>query len=286
MDKLLQWLVAQQLGDKEAMARIGQPDPKMLEQLFGGPDEPALMKQAMMVVSSSETSLENKLVAFDNFAMLVENMDNANNIENLGLWPAVIAQLAPEADVELRVNAASAVAVAVQNNPKAQKDFLGHPEGLERILAIAGDTETSQELRLKGLGALSSLLRHCPEAYARFDEQNGWKVLESNQKGNDRTKMRVLSVMSAVLSTGLDDTKNAHIQSSGLVQFVVSVMQKDGHTGCIDRSLSIITQLAQLKYQFSATEISDLVQGLERVEELREHLTEDDLNAAKQVVSR
>lgn len=285
MEKLLQWSIAQQSGDKEAMAKIGQPDPKMLEQLFGGPDEPALMKHAMTLISSDEALVENKEVAFENFEMLIENMDNANNIENLQLWPGLIAQLHSKVPDSLRVYAASCIAIAVQNNPKAQDDFLRHPEGLKQVLALAEDPSIDKELHLKCLSAISSVLRNHQQAYNKFDELNGWKILKFNKNADHKSTIRVLSIMSAVLSTGLDDKKTQHIQDENLISFIVSVMHKDGHIGCIDKALNIITQLSQLKYPFSATEISDLVQGLERVDDLRDQLTLDDLHAAKQVVS-
>ena len=107
MDKLLQWSIAQQSGDQEAIEKIGKPDPKMLEQLFGGPDEPALMKQAIMVIDNEEATLENREIAFDNFEMLIENMDNANNIENIKLWQSVIDKMSAETPTSFRVYAAS-----------------------------------------------------------------------------------------------------------------------------------------------------------------------------------
>lgn len=285
MDKLLQWSIAQQSGDTEAMARIGQPDPKMLEQLFGGPDEPALMKHAMTIVGDVEVLLENKEVAFDNFEMLIENMDNANNIENLKLWPSLIAQLDDKVPDSLRVYAASCIGIAVQNNPKAQDDFLRHEDGFKRVLELAEDSKTPPELHLKCLSAISSLVRNHEQAYLKFNELNGWQILKFNQDADHKSKIRVLSIMSAVLSTGLDETKSSHIRKEGLIGFIVSVMHKDGHIGCIDKALNIITHLSQLKYPFTATEISDLVQGLELVEALKDQLTLDDLHAAKQVVS-
>ncbi|KAK7680728.1 hsp70 nucleotide exchange factor fes1 [Cerrena zonata] len=137
MEKLLQWSIAQQTGDKESAEKIGQPDPKLLEQLFGGggPDEPALMKQSIMVVENPEATLENKQIAFDNFEMLIENLDNANNIENLKLWTSIINQLSPEVDDSLKIYAASIIGTAVQNNPNSQEDFLKYcPQGLTEYL--------------------------------------------------------------------------------------------------------------------------------------------------------
>lgn len=45
-----------------------------------------------------EVDLETKLVAFDNFEMLIENLDNANNIENLKLWEPLLDVLVQTKD--------------------------------------------------------------------------------------------------------------------------------------------------------------------------------------------
>lgn len=78
------------------------------------------MKGAMAAIKSSEVDLENKLIAFDNFEQMVENIDNANNIEALKLWDPLLKELENE-EGELRAMAAWCIGTAVQNNEKAQE---------------------------------------------------------------------------------------------------------------------------------------------------------------------
>jgi hsp70-interacting protein len=104
--------------DRDATPRA--IDPEVLAALFGGPSDADLMKQAMAAVQSPEIDLENKLIAFDNFEQLVENLDNANNMEVLGLWVPLIEQLNNPED-ELRMMAAWCAGTAVQNNEKSQE---------------------------------------------------------------------------------------------------------------------------------------------------------------------
>lgn len=94
-------------------------NPEMLRALFGGPSEAELMKAAMEALHSEEVDLENKLIAFDNFEQLVESVDNANNMEPLGLWSPLVKLLEHE-EAEMRRMAAWCVGTAVQNNEKAQ----------------------------------------------------------------------------------------------------------------------------------------------------------------------
>lgn len=285
MEKILQWSIASQSGDKEAMEKIGAPTPEELSKLFGagGADEPTLMKQAIVVVENPEATLEAKETAFDNFEMLVENLDNANNIENLKLWPNVIAQL--QSTESLSVLAASIIGVATQNNPDSQKAFLAKENGLSKLIELVNDESTSRELRLKSLFAMSCLVRNYPDATVKFAELDGWEALHLQSSQSDhKLLLRKLSLISALLSTGLDDTKLQHFKKINFVDNLISTFDTE-NVGCIDKVLSIIGQLYALKYQFSNEEISRLAQQLDRVEHLKDRLTEDEYNTARQVVS-
>lgn len=283
MEKLLQWSIAQQSGDKEAMDRIGQPDPKMLEQLFGAPDEAALMKQAISVVENPDASDDDKLVALENFEMLIENLDNANNIENMKLWPAVIAQLL-SSNVEFQVLAASIVGIATQNNPDSQTAFLAKENGLAKLVQLARDPATPSLLVLKSLFAMASLVRNFPQGTDEFVKLGGLEALKL-QTSDHRTLLRKLSLLSAVLSTGLDDEKRKHIHSDKLVEQLVAVLSKDGNVGCIDKALNVLTQLNQLKFDFTPQEISQLAASLDSIEHLKDQLSRDDFDTARQVAS-
>lgn len=284
MDKLLQWSIAQQSGDQEAIEKIGKPDPKMLEQLFGGPDEPALMKQAIMVIDNDEATLENKEIAFDNFEMLIENMDNANNIENIKLWPSVINKMSAETPASLRVYAASCAGIAVQNNPKSQEAFLKY-DGLAQLIKICNEEDVTTELRLKALFAISSLIRNFEEGYTKFDELDGWSVVKLDGSQDHKVKLRILSLVSAILSTPLDKNKEEHVHKEKLVANIITLLRKDGHVGCIDKALNIISQLASSNFEFTSNEIADIAQGLGEIETLKDRISEDDYNSVKQVVN-
>lgn len=97
--------------------------PEMLSSLFGGPSEADLMKAAMEVLvaddDSGDVSLDDKLVAFDNFEQLIESLDNANNMEPLGLWSPLVGLLTHR-EPDMRRMAAWCVGTAVQNNEKSQ----------------------------------------------------------------------------------------------------------------------------------------------------------------------
>jgi hypothetical protein len=78
------------------------------------------MREAMAAIQHPDVPLSDKLIAFDNFEQLVEGIDNANNMEPLGLWAPLVELLGSESG-DLRGWAAWCLATAVSNNVKAQE---------------------------------------------------------------------------------------------------------------------------------------------------------------------
>jgi hypothetical protein len=102
-------------------------NPEAINALFG-PSEAELMKFFMNVVDELDTDgktpksfpIDERRTAFENLEDLIENIDNANNMDVLGLWTRVINHLESE-DAELRRIAAWCCAAAAQNNVKCQE---------------------------------------------------------------------------------------------------------------------------------------------------------------------
>ena len=128
-----------------------------LNSLLGGPSDADLMKASMAAITSSNVSLADKLVAFDNFEQLVEQVDNANDIENLGLWPSLAALLSNE-EADLRRYACWCIGTAVQNNVKCQE----RPKALGIIpqLINVAINDSEEQVRRKAIYAISSEVRN------------------------------------------------------------------------------------------------------------------------------
>lgn len=103
-----------------ATGQLPPLDPELINALLGGPSDADLMKEAMRVILDPETTLENKEIAIENLEMLVQQIDNANNLDPLKLWEPLLGLLSSEEEL-LRGWAALCVSTAVQNNEKAQK---------------------------------------------------------------------------------------------------------------------------------------------------------------------
>jgi soluble cytochrome b562 len=148
--------------------RASSLNPEALAALFGGPTDADMMKESMTALHSPSVSLPNKLVAFDNFEQLIESIDNANNLEPLGLWTPLLGLLASE-EPELARMAAWCVGTAVQNNPAAQELALGKGAVGELVRVLKESKTNAQEeegreqrhaLKRKAVYALSSEVRN------------------------------------------------------------------------------------------------------------------------------
>ncbi|KAG2211031.1 hypothetical protein INT46_010938 [Mucor plumbeus] len=183
MEKLLQWAVNNSdnnsLAEQAAAIRRGEAvpdpkryDPKVLEAILGK-DDATRMKDAVACISDPEDTIQNKEIALDNLELLIEGIDNARNIENMKLWPAIIKQLDHEAP-EIRKGTAWVCGTAVQNNPEAQKAFLEN-QGLEPLVKLLNDEDKS--VRNKAQYAVSGFLKHHQAGVEAFDKLNGFKSL-------------------------------------------------------------------------------------------------------------
>lgn len=122
MNNLLKWSIENSQASNPDPSKPSRPiDAEALQRLLGNtPSDADLMKAAMTAIKSPDVTLDNKLIAFDNFEQLIENLDNANNMEALGLWSPLVEELSAD-EAERRKMAAWCLGTAVQNNEKAQE---------------------------------------------------------------------------------------------------------------------------------------------------------------------
>jgi len=167
MNQLLKWSIENSENpsadptsttDPKAERPSGRPiNADALNSLFGGPSDADLMRESMAAILSSSITLDNKIIAFDNFEQLVENIDNANNLESLGLWTPLVGLLGSE-EAELKRYAAWCLGTAVQNNIKAQANLLA--TGAIPPLTKLAIEDSNEQVRRKAIYALSSEMRN------------------------------------------------------------------------------------------------------------------------------
>jgi len=203
LGNLLAWGIEN--SNAETGERKTELNPGLLAQLFGNQkDDATLMKEAMEAILHSDTSLENKMTAFDNFEMMIEQLDNANNIENLKLWPPLLSLLEHE-EHELRLMAAWCCGTAVQNNPKSQDGLVKH-DGIAKLVdRVLRDP--AADVRKKAIYALSSGIRNhdgaMRVAMALLPDELKQKDLDSqDMEGIDRLMTTLRERSAKVISRG------------------------------------------------------------------------------------
>jgi len=163
MNNLLKWSIENSSvtrDDPNAPRTNRELDPEALRALLDGmtgPSDAEMMLRKMAIVMSEDMSLEDRVGAFDDFEMLIENLDNANNMENLGLWTKLVDQLDQE-HAELRKYAAWCAGTAVENNVKAQERLLV-VGAIPKLVKLATE-DPSLDVRKKAVRALSCASRN------------------------------------------------------------------------------------------------------------------------------
>ncbi|CAL9736177.1 hsp70 nucleotide exchange factor Fes1p [Monosporozyma servazzii] len=281
MEKLLQWSIANTSGDKEAKERAGQLDPKLLEQLFNGgmADDPTLMKQAMQVIVADDVDVETKLVALDNFEMLIEKLDNANNIENMKLWDPLLATLKDESG-EIRAAILSIIGTSVQNNKPSQDNFLKYKGALRKIIDLAENKSEPVDVRVKALYALSNLIRNHGEMAKEFAENKGLDLIPeflNDDEAKSKLKMRAIAVLSAFLgTTEINDVMILLLRKDGVIKSVIDCLQHETDLNLLDRILNFLSLLLTAGIKFTQDELDSLRSGFEKIQPLKDRLNEDD----------
>jgi len=148
-------------------------DPELMQALMGGPSDADLMKESMAAILSTDSSisLSDKLVAFDNFEQLIENLDNANNLEPLNLWTPLISLLS-NSESEIKKMAAWCIGTVVQNNEKSQERALAMG-AIPSLVEIAVKESETRDVRRKAVYALSSECRNFQPAMDKLVEELG-----------------------------------------------------------------------------------------------------------------
>ncbi|KAI5461293.1 nucleotide exchange factor Fes1-domain-containing protein [Mariannaea sp. PMI_226] len=188
LNGLLKWSIENSensRNDPNAKPPTSDLTPELLASIMGGPSDADLMKAAIEIISSNDQeqiSLEDKLIAFDNFEQLIESLDNANNMANLGLWTPLLEQLHHE-EREVRKMTAWCIGTAVQNNVRTQERLLAMGEhGVPRLVHLATNEDEHEDVRRKAVYALSSACRNYQPAMDLFVE-------ELTKKGHEAAKV-------------------------------------------------------------------------------------------------
>lgn len=152
----------------------------IIDLILGKPDS-MTMKEKMEYATNDENDVESRVEALDDFEMLIEMIDNANNMTALKLWEPLFSLLFSDSPEIVR-HALWIIGTAVQNNLKAQASFF-FLDGFNKVLESIAKNASQPATRQKGAYALSNALKYWPLATA-------W-LSANNNRGYDALKVGV-----------------------------------------------------------------------------------------------
>ncbi|KAL5637521.1 hypothetical protein ACGC1H_004068 [Rhizoctonia solani] len=191
MESLLKWSLENTPADEQRVPlsaeRIKELDPEIIDMILGKSDA-VVMKEKLAIAQDESREEDERVEALDDFEMLVEQIDNANNLENLKMWePLMELVRSPVAGVQR--HAIWIAGTAVQNNSAAQNNFLKR-DPLPYLLSLVTSNQVSGSTRSKVLYCLSGSLKHNVGAVRRLDELGGWETLKRTLQDPDITVRR------------------------------------------------------------------------------------------------
>ncbi|KAF8550654.1 Fes1-domain-containing protein [Imleria badia] len=176
-------------GERPAASEKRDLDPAIIDYILGKPDA-QLMKEALDVALDVSKDEDQRIAAMDDLEMLVENIDNANDLQKLKMWEPLHGLVGlPSTTDGLRLQTLWVLGTAVQNNPAAQLSYLSL-DPIPAVLACLSPSSNSAGTRSKAMYALSGLLKHNAAAVEKFTELQGWNALRNSLEDSDITLRR------------------------------------------------------------------------------------------------
>ncbi|EGG00066.1 uncharacterized protein MELLADRAFT_79345 [Melampsora larici-populina 98AG31] len=161
---------------------IKKLDTSILDTILGRTDA-IRIKELINVFENLEVQIEERIQAGEGLEELVQDLDNANDLEVLGVWPKLI-KLLEEPNDQIQFYTCWIIGTSVQNNPKSQLAFLKY-DPIPLILNVLNQSN-DEETKAKSLYCLSSTLKHAPSsthALSSFINSSGLESLNTILKG-------------------------------------------------------------------------------------------------------
>ncbi|KAG9295117.1 hypothetical protein G9A89_006098 [Geosiphon pyriformis] len=267
MEKLLQWGISNSTStgtetprsdSNEKQRETPKIDSGIIDVILGKSDA-VKMKEIVQLISDPQETLENKEIAFDNLEMIVQQIDNAIDLENMKLWPQIISFLSlPVAS--LRVHALWVCGTAVQNNIRAQKAF-AQAGGLRATIDLLKNEQEEVEVRSKALYAISGAIKHYQEGLDLFDQGEGYEaLLKLLQTSDDIPMLRKTTFLLETLLKQDSKSVASRMEEKGLLKQMIKILNKygDQDDDLTDKIFSTLLALLRSSISFDDDEIEEL----------------------------
>ncbi|KAJ7459509.1 nucleotide exchange factor Fes1-domain-containing protein [Mycena galericulata] len=153
-------------------------DPAIIDMILGKSDA-ELMKEDMAIAKDESQSESARIDALDHLEMLIEQIDNANNIEKLQMWSPLQSLITAAPTSSIKMQALWVIGTALQNNPSAQDAYLSHDPLPVLTGFLTPSPSSTAQTRSKAIYALSGLVKHNAPAVAALSrpDVDGWERL-------------------------------------------------------------------------------------------------------------
>jgi len=280
MQSLLRWGIENSGNGDDSGTGIAPPpqrtdlDPGIIDAILGKPDS-ELMKEALASALDASLDESARLTALDDLEMLVENIDNANDLEKLGIWEPLQGLLASPSD-DLKTQTLWVIGTALQNNPAAQKAYLALDPLPTVLSSLSPSARSSKQLRSKAIYALSGLLKHNEAAVTSFEAAGGWDALRGTLSDSDiSVRRKTAFLLNSLLTPSVVTTQaappqggrihgagNDDAQAGGEGGGGVSAVHPNSHASMVADPSSVDTAPATLRALRAHGLLSALVREL------------------------
>ncbi|KAJ7746325.1 armadillo-type protein [Mycena metata] len=167
-----------------------------------GKSDAELMKEDMSVAVDDAQPEPSRIDALDHLEMLIEQIDNANNLEKLQMWSPLQKLITSAPTTAIKMQALWVIGTALQNNPAAQDAYASYDPLPVLTAFLAPSPSSTAQIRSKAIYTLSGLLKHNAPAVAALSrpEVDGWeKLREALQDPDLGVRRKALFLLSTLL---------------------------------------------------------------------------------------
>ncbi|XP_050530712.1 uncharacterized protein LOC126899670 [Daktulosphaira vitifoliae] len=203
------------------------------------------MNNSINILLDVNKSVEEYEYAFDVIEEFIENIDYANDFQKLGGFQVFIPGL-KSLHSTVRCKTAELIATLVQNNPYCQDKFMEESSYIQLLISIV-QTDSTDEVRVKALHALSGLVRQNVNAFWKFIGYGGNNlILEALKSSCNKLKIKAVFLVYSTCHMGNDIAEmfvdNGVVEI--LCQLIVNIENLDEHHH--DLFLSSLNQLLRM----------------------------------------
>ncbi|KAH9922216.1 nucleotide exchange factors-like protein [Fomitopsis serialis] len=257
MESLLRWSIEHSTNNEGAPPppprSVQNLDPGIIDAILGKPDS-ELMKEALAIATDESKDEDERIQALDNLEMLVEQIDNANNIEKMKMWEPLHNLLkSPNTTEGIKMQTLWVIGTAIQNNPSAQSAYLALSPmpTLLTFLNPSVNRRTALKSRIRSFGTVEAQFR-CRQAVRR----SGW--LASPESGSRSVRRKTAFLLNTLIIPTTHVSQPAPAPSAGSNSTGLAIHSSDtqppsgpvhpnSHASMLSDPSSISTSPAALK---------------------------------------